>query len=148
MKRNYCQTICNVKAKIYHKEVSKFISLYNSKFCRYWYSAHISTPWKHFNVCFYLITFVYIHYLVMIPRQGLVKWYQGRYCVWLLSHNSKKGFVYNDYLVMIPRKGLMRRGASVCPKKMLAAAFSDSAAVVPTVMLNSQPIFITTHWNR
>jgi hypothetical protein len=46
---------------------------------------------------------------------------------------------------MTPRKGLMRRGASVCPKKMLAAAFNDSAAVVPTVMLKSQPIFMTTH---
>jgi hypothetical protein len=39
----------------------------------------------------------------------------------------------------------MSNGASVWPKKMLAAAFSDSAAVVPTVTLNSQPIFITTH---
>ena len=46
---------------------------------------------------------------------------------------------------MIPRKGLMSRGASVCPKKILAAAFNDSAAVVPTVMLKRYPIFITTH---
>ena len=49
------------------------------------------------------------------------------------------------YFVMTPRKGLMRRGASVWPRKTLAAALRDSAAVVPTVMLKSQPIFMTTH---
>ena len=38
------------------------------------------------------------------------------------------------YLVMVGRKGLMSRGASVWPRKMLAAAFMDSAAVVPTEM--------------
>ena len=38
------------------------------------------------------------------------------------------------YLVMVGRKGLMSRGASVWPRKMFAAAFIDSAAVVPTEM--------------
>ena len=38
------------------------------------------------------------------------------------------------YLVMVGRKGLISRGASVWPRKMLAAAFMDSAAVVPTEM--------------
>ena len=37
------------------------------------------------------------------------------------------------HLVMSGRNGLMSSGASVCPRKMLAAAFSDSAAVVPMV---------------
>ena len=40
---------------------------------------------------------------------------------------------YSPHLVMVGRKGAMRRGASVWPRKMLAAAFMDSAAVVPTV---------------
>ena len=40
---------------------------------------------------------------------------------------------------MVGRYGLMRRGASVWPRKTLAAAFIDSAAVVPTVTYNSQP---------
>ena len=34
----------------------------------------------------------------------------------------------------------MRSGASVCPRKILAAAFVLSAAVVPTVLLNNQPV--------
>jgi hypothetical protein len=34
---------------------------------------------------------------------------------------------------MTPRKGLMSRGASVCPKKMLAAAFKDFAVIATTV---------------
>ena len=44
------------------------------------------------------------------------------------------GYLIFLYLVMVGRKGLMRSGASVCPRKMLAAAFMDSAAVVPTEM--------------
>ena len=43
----------------------------------------------------------------------------------------------------------MRSGASVCPRKILAAAFVLSAAVVPTVLLNNQPwtVFIwCTTW--
>ena len=45
-----------------------------------------------------------------------------------------------SYLVMVGRKGRMRRGASVWPRKMLAAAFIDSAAVVPTVTYRSHPV--------
>ena len=44
------------------------------------------------------------------------------------------------YFVMVGRKGRMRSGASVCPRKMLAAAFIDSAAVVPTVTYRSHPV--------
>ena len=49
-------------------------------------------------------------------------------------------FMYGFYLVMVERKGRMRRGASVWPRKMLAAAFIDSAAVVPTVTYRSHPV--------
>ena len=52
--------------------------------------------------------------------------------------------------VMVGRKGLIRSGASVCPRKILAAAFIDSAAVVPTVTYRSQPIkynFSASHAN-
>lgn len=37
------------------------------------------------------------------------------------------------------KKGLISSGASVWPKKMLAAAFIDSAAVVPTLMYSNHP---------
>ena len=46
---------------------------------------------------------------------------------------SSSSSEYSAHLVMVGRKGAMRRGASVWPRKMLAAAFMDSAAVVPTV---------------
>ena len=55
--------------------------------------------------------------------------------------SSKDPHESRYYLVMSGRKGLMRRGASVCPRKMLAAAFMDSQAVVPTVTANNQPSF-------
>ena len=47
-------------------------------------------------------------------------------------------------LVILARYGLIRSGASVCPRKMLAAAFMDSQAVVPSVTWSSQPTFPTT----
>ena len=62
----------------------------------------------------------------------------------LLNRNTVERLA-EIYFVMTPRKGLMRRGASVCPRKTLVAALRVSAAVVPTVMLKSQPIFMTTH---
>ena len=40
---------------------------------------------------------------------------------------------------MVDKKGLISSGASVWPKNMLAAAFIDSAAVVPTLTYSNQP---------
>ena len=48
---------------------------------------------------------------------------------------------YWTHLVMVGKYGLIRRGASVRPKKMLAEAFIDSAAVVPIVTYSSQPAY-------
>ena len=47
-----------------------------------------------------------------------------------------------SHLVMVGRYGLISKGASVWPRKMFAAAFIDSAAVVPTVTYRSQPEMI------
>ena len=53
-------------------------------------------------------------------------------------------------LVMIGRKGLIISGASVWPRKMLADAFNDSQAVVPTVTCGKKDFlkFWLKSWNE